>query len=193
MKPKLINAAMFAATMIVVAASAYMLGAGEEVAPSRSASTGPPAPRVQPVQEPTKAAVPPPCVPGAKEVSRSLRSLQSRLKVGLNVDRYTDRVGDTQVSYDDQNTSPGPCDEALERFASAITLHADAASEWEACIDAYPNCFVDDAGLPKSETKGSSIRIFRLYKYWDRAEREARRGDDALSRLTSPGTPASPE
>jgi hypothetical protein len=126
------------------------------------------------------AAGPPECVARAKAVSRALRALDSRLKVGLNVGEYTSRVGDVRVEYDDQASQPGPCEEAFQDYDDAITTHTDAASDWQICIDDYPSCFVDTVGLSKSY---GGVRDFRLYKRWNRADRSAAQGDAALRAL----------
>jgi hypothetical protein len=128
------------------------------------------------------AAQPPDCLSATQEISDSLRTLTSRLEVGVNVGEYTALVGDARVTFDAVDTESPACDEALDHFDMAILTHTDAAAEWELCIEATnPACFVDNVGLGEKSTE--YLRVFRLHRIWARAEAQARRGDAALETL----------
>lgn len=159
-----------------VVAVAFLLGARTE----GGAATPPDG--AQGVAPTASTTVAPACVSEVESVSRSLRNLDSRLKVGLNVGEYTQLVGDAQVALDSIGAESRACQEALDHFGASIQTHREAALDWEWCIDEYPRCFVDDVGLDEKSEEGG-VRIFPLYKAWERAGRETRRGDASLGVL----------
>jgi hypothetical protein len=163
--------------VVAVAISAYLIGAnkgddsGQEGRIVSQAST-----------TPTETASAP-CAADVDEIYRSLRALHSRIAVGVNVGEYTRLVGDAQVAFDTLETPPGPCGSALQHFEAAIGIHGDAASEWDFCIEEYPGCYVDSLGVPDKSGAGG-VRIFRLYRRWERAEQEMKDGKAALPTST---------
>lgn len=171
-----------------VVAVAFLLGTRSEkgaatrpVGTQAAAPTAPePGPPVQAGVSAASTATAPACVSEVEEVSDSVREIGSRLKVGLNVGEYTELVGDAQVALDSIRAAPGACEEALDHFDAAVLIHNEAATDWELCIEDYPRCYVLTVPV---EDQYEGIRLFRLYKSWERAERETRRGDASLRAL----------
>jgi hypothetical protein len=158
-----------------VVAIAFVLGGT-----TRSATGAEPPPTTAASPAVTVVATPAPdCLADTEAVSSSLQKVSSRVDVGVNVDKFTELVGDAQFAYDDVQDATGACADVLRHYERALQIHSDAASEWEYCIDDYPRCFVDTVGLDST----AGVRSFHLAKRWARADVEARRGDAALAEL----------
>lgn len=167
-----------AVTVVVVAGGAFALGSGSRDPPPAAATTV----TAAAPERSAPTAVPPECLDSASDALDELRSLGSRLKVGLNVGSYTDRVGDLQVAVDDAtDQDDGACSDAIDLIGQATDIHSAAASEWENCIDEYPHCFVDSVGIGEKST--STLRVFRLGVRWERADRVVRGAARAVDAL----------
>jgi hypothetical protein len=169
--------------VVSIPTAAFALGAAGS--PKAATTTSGPTTALEPTTTPQP---PPACVASVRKVSRRLHRVESRLQVGLNVGEYTDLVGEARVAYDAANPDAAECNAAMQHFDMAILVHTTAATGWQLCINEYPHCFVDSVGL--HDHHYYSLRVFKLYKHWERAEREIERGDDALNAVLSGSAPA---
>jgi hypothetical protein len=105
----------------------------------------------------------------------TLHEIDSRLGVGIQVEDYTQRVGDARVEYDQVPFRQTDQDCVLEvgvPAEDAINLYIQAGNIWNNCIQNF-GCSLDEVE-PKMQRK------------WSQATRELREADQALRALGHP-------